>query len=198
MGPAPTTRADLSRTSPARDTACQATEAGSTQSGVTQTEPVRKGSQHPAGQGRVLDESPIAMREPGRASRVRAGRGQVRTIRWVAGDAVIPGVAGCTATGSRPRARCRRRRPALPRRRPHGLGPSGRAGSTLRPPVRPVVQVLSRTPPYATSTMASSSVGSRSERSARHRRSLAAYATTPRDSLGRVMVSSSLEGSSSR
>ena len=72
IGPAPMTRADLFATSPARETACQATEAGSTRAASRRPSPSGSGLQHPAGQGGVLDEGSVGVREPAGAAQVGA------------------------------------------------------------------------------------------------------------------------------
>ena len=87
MGPQPITRAVLPATSPARETACQATLAGSTSAAVLSSRPAGQGTEHPGRKGGVPAEGPVGVRETCGAAQVGAARGKVRTVCGVPGGA---------------------------------------------------------------------------------------------------------------
>ena len=147
IGPAPMTSADLFATSPARDTACQATEAGSTRAASRRLSPLGQRPQHPAGQGRVLDEGSVGVRESAGAAQVGAAGREVRPVGRIAGEAVI-------GRGGRvDRDRGANARPAAVRGRLHH-GPDDLVAQDHRCPqdrvagraVRPVMQVRAADP----------------------------------------------------
>ena len=74
MGPHPITSAVLPATSPARETACQATLAGSISAAVRRSMPSGSGAEHPRGQVHVAAEGAVGVRETGGAAEVGAAR----------------------------------------------------------------------------------------------------------------------------
>ncbi len=120
IGPDPITSAVLPATSPARDTACQATAAGSINAAVRRSRPCGQGPEHPGRQVHVPAERPVRMRVTGRAAQVGAARGEVGPVRRIPHRPPGPG-------GGR-----------VDRHR----GPRGRAGPVRRGPDHPAGNLM--------------------------------------------------------
>ena len=150
----------LPGTSPARETACQATLAGSISAAVRRSMPAGRGRSIRAGRVDVPAEGAVGVRVARRAAQVGAAGRQVGPVRRVLGGAGAgrggvhrDGGPGC-------RARCRRRPPDHGAGRSRGPAPAAPSGWT--PPPRRAASSAGRSRRCrrsATSTTASSGRG---------------------------------------